>query len=202
MTTQRVTSGRTGRRAGESDSRAVILEAARARFGSTGYDRATIRAIAGDAGVDPALVHHFFGNKEQLFVASMQLPVDPATVLPELMAPGPDGLGERLATMFVTLLRDPSSANPMLALLRTAAGHQQAAVMVREFYTSSVLNRVAAELNFDRPQLRAALCASQVMGLALAMNIVGLAPLVEIDEDALVAAYAPVLQYYLTGPLP
>lgn len=201
MSTSRVTGRRTGRRTGDSGSREAILDAARARFGSTGYDGATIRAIAGDAGVDPALVHHFFGTKEQLFVASMRLPVEPATVLPQLLAPGLDGLGERLARFFVGLLRDLGSANPMLALIRSAAAHPDAAAMFREFYTRSVLERVAAELDIDRPRLRAALCASQVMGLAVAMGIVGLAPLVEADDDTLVAAYAPALQHYLTGPL-
>jgi len=197
MTTTR----RTGRRPGDSGSRDAILDAARDRFGTVGYERATIRGIAADAGVDPALVHHYFGTKERLFVASMRLAVEPATVLPALLGPGTDGLGERLARLFVGLLRDLGRANPMVALIRSAAAHPDAAAMFREFYTRSVLERVAAELDADRPRLRAALCASQVMGLAVAMNVVGLGPLVDADDETLIAAYAPALQHYLTGPL-
>ncbi|HEY0640701.1 MAG TPA: TetR family transcriptional regulator [Pseudonocardiaceae bacterium] len=190
---------RTGRRRGESGSREAILAAARARFAASGYDGTTIRAIAADAGVDPALVHHFFGTKERLFTACMHLLVDPATVVPELLRPGPDGLGERLARLFVGLLRDERRAAPMLALLRSAAAHPEAATLFREFYTRSVLERVAARLDADRPRLRAALCASQVMGLAMAMAVVGLRPLTEAAAETLVAAYAPALQHYLTG---
>ncbi len=192
---------RTGRRRGDSGSREAILDAARVRFGTAGYESATIRAIAADAGVDPALVHHFFGTKERLFVACMRLPLEPATVLPALLEPGPDGLGERVARLFVGVLRDLGRANPMVALIRSAAAHPDAAAMFREFYTRSVLERVAAELDTDQPRLRAALCASQVMGLAVAMNVVGLGPLVEADDETLIAAYAPALQHYLTGPL-
>ena len=193
---------RTGRRPGDSGSRAAILDAARARFASAGYDGATIRAIAADAGVDPALVHHFFGTKERLFVATMRLPVEPAKVVPALLAPGLDGLGERLARLFIGLFRELGDANPMLALIRSAAAHPDAARLFREFFTRSVLERVAAELEVPQPKLRAALCASQVMGVLVAKFIVGLGPLVEADDETLIAAYAPALQHYLTGDLP
>jgi AcrR family transcriptional regulator len=192
---------RTGRRPGDSGSRAAIVDAARVRFAGVGYDRTTIRAIAADAGVDPALVHHFFGTKERLFVAAMKLPVEPATVLALVLGPGPDGVGERLARLFVRLVRDQGPTGPMLALIRSAAAHPQAAAMFREFYTRAVLEPVAAALRTDRPELRAALCASQVMGLSVAMNIIGLGPLVDADEETLVAAYAPALQHYLAGDL-
>jgi AcrR family transcriptional regulator len=192
---------RTGRRRGISGSRDAILGAAKARFASQGYDGATVRGIAADAGVDPALVHHFFGTKERLFVETMRLPLDPATLISELLAPGTDGLGERLARHFLGLMRKLGDANPMIALIRSAAAHPDAARMFREFYTRSVLERVAAELDVSRPQLRAALCASQIIGLAVARFIIGLRPLVEADDETMVAAFAPALQHYLTGDL-
>jgi AcrR family transcriptional regulator len=192
---------RTGRRPGESGSRAAILDAAKARFASAGYEGATIRGIAADAGVDPALVHHFFGTKERLFIATMQFPVQPAKVVPELLAPGLDGLGERLARLFVGLFRELGEANPMLALIRSAAVQPDAARLFREFFTRAVLERVAAALDVPQPKLRAALCASQIMGLLVAKFIVGLGPLVDADDETLVAAYAPALQHYLTGDL-
>jgi AcrR family transcriptional regulator len=193
---------RTGRRPGDSGTRDAITEAARARFASHGYDGATIRSIAANAGVDPALVHHFFGTKEQLFIATMHLPLEPGPLLRQLLAPGVEGLGERLARHFVRLMRELGDTNPMLALIRSAAAHPQAARMLREFYSRAILERVAAELNVSQPRLRASLCMSQIMGLAVARYIIGLRPLVEADDDTLVAAYAPALQHYLTGELP
>jgi len=193
------TDRRTGRRPGNSGSRAAILDAASARFAGHGYDGATIRGIAADAGVDPALVHHFFGTKERLFIATMRLPLEPATLIPELLAPGVEGLGERLARHFLRLMRELGEANPMIALIRSAAAHPDAARMFREFYTRAVLERLAAELDTSRPQLRAALCASQILGLAVARFIIGLRPLLDADDETMVAAFAPALQHYLVG---
>jgi len=152
--------------------------------------------------VDPALVHHFFGTKERLFVATMRLPFEPAALVPMLLRPGPDGVGERLARMFVGLLRELGEANPMIALIRSATAHPDAARLFREFFTRAILERMAAELDIPQPKLRAALCASQIMGLLVAKFIIGLGPLVEADDETLIAAYAPALQHYLTGELP
>ncbi|HEY3259228.1 MAG TPA: TetR family transcriptional regulator [Pseudonocardiaceae bacterium] len=193
---------RMGRRPGSSGSRDAVLDAARVRFAEQGYDGATIRGIAANAGVDPALVHHFFGTKERLFVAAMHLPLEPAKLIPELLAPGLDGLGERLARHFLRLMRELGEANPMIALIRSAAAHPDAARMLREFYTRAVLERLAAELETSRPRLRAALCAAQMIGLGVATFIIGLRPLVEADDETMVAALAPALQHYLTGDLP
>ena len=193
---------RSGRRPGDSGTREAILAAATARFTAHGYDAATIRSIAADAGVDPALVHHFFGSKEHLFAAAMNLPIDPATVIPELVAPGIDGLGERLIRFFLTLFDQLGPANPLVALLRSVAAHEQAATMFREFYSKAVLERLAATLKVPQPRLRAALCMSQIIGLVMTRQIIGLDPLVRADNEVLVAAYAPALQHYLTGPLP
>jgi AcrR family transcriptional regulator len=193
---------RIGRRPGESGSREAILDAASVRFAQHGYEGATIRGIATDAGVDPALVHHFFGTKDKLFVAAMRLPIDPAEVIPKIVAAGPDGAGERLAALFVYTMREQGDANPLLGLLRSATAHGGAARMLREFFTSAVLEKVAAALDVPQPRLRAALCASQMMGLLVAHQVVGLPPLVEADSETLVAAIGPVIQHYMSDPLP
>jgi AcrR family transcriptional regulator len=193
---------RIGRRPGESGSREAILEAASARFAQQGYEGATIRGIATDAGVDPALVHHFFGTKDKLFVAAMRLPINPAEVIPKVVAAGIDGAGGRLAAIFVNTMRELGDANPMLGLLRSATAHPGAARMLRDFFTSAVLEKVAAELDVPQPRLRAALCASQMMGLLVAHQVVGLPPLVEADTETLVAAIGPVIQHYMSDPLP
>lgn len=193
---------RGGRRPGDSGTRDAILAAARARFAQHGYDRTTIRAVAADAGVDPALVHHFFGTKDGLFARTMQLPLDPAEVVPQLVDAGPrEELGERLARFCTGVFREHRGANPMVAMLRSSMSGPGAARMIREFYTQAVLRTVAERLGVPDGELRAALCASQVMGMAVAREVIELPPLVELDDEVLVAAVAPVFQHYLTGPL-
>jgi AcrR family transcriptional regulator len=193
---------RMGRRPGESGSREAILEAASARFAQHGYEGATIRGIATDAGVDPALVHHFFGTKDRLFVAAMRLPINPAEVIPKVVAAGIEGAGERLAAIFVRTIRELGDANPILGLLRSATAHPSAARMLRDFFTIAVLEKVATELDVPQPRLRAALCASQMMGLVVAHQVVGLPPLVEANTETLIAAIGPVIQHYMSDPLP
>jgi len=192
---------RLGRRPGESGSREAILGAAAARFAKHGFQATTVRGVAADAGVDAALVHHFFGGKENLFVQAMALPVDPAELIPRLLEPGLDGLGDRLIRTLLGVFDELGAANPMLALVRSATSHPAAARMVREFLGQAILDRLAAAIAADRPQLRAALCASQIVGLLVAREIVALPALAAADADDLAAAYGPALQHYLTGDL-
>lgn len=193
---------RSGRRPGDTGTRTAILAAATARFTEHGFRNATVRAIAGDADVDPALVHHFFKTKEQLFVEAMKLPVQPAEFVARLVEPGVEGLGARLADAVLTVLDELGPANPMLALIRSATTHAAAARMVREFVGTAIVGRLAASLRVDRPELRAALCASQVVGLVMAREIVELPALRTADRAVLVTAYGAALQGYLDGPLP
>jgi AcrR family transcriptional regulator len=197
---------RTGRRPGStgpggSGTQQAILDSARAAFTSAGYDGASVRGIAREAAVDPALVHHYFGTKEQLFVAAMQLPFDPAAILPMLLAPGPDGLGERLLRLFLQIWDSPTTLSPFLALLRSAMTHEVSAAMLREFIGSAIIGRITAALDVDRPQLRATLVGSQMIGLGFARHVVKLEPIASASVDELVAAVAPTLQRYLTGEL-
>jgi AcrR family transcriptional regulator len=185
---------RTGRRPGTSGSRETILAAARARFASDGYDGATIRGIAGTAEVDPALVRHYFGNKERLFVAAMRFPADPAEMLPALIEPGVEGLGIRLASFFLQTWDTPDS--PFVALLRSVTTNEQAAEMLRQFVTREVLGRVAAALQLDRPKLRAGLAASHLLGVALLRYVIKLEPLASMERDALAREVGPVIQRY------
>jgi AcrR family transcriptional regulator len=193
--------GRTGRRPGESGTQQAILDAARTAFTETGYDGATVRGIAREAGVDPALVHHYFGTKEHLFVSAMQFPIDPAVIIPALLAPGFDGLGERIVRMFLTVWDSPESSHPFIGLLRSAMTHEKSAAMMREFVTSAIFGRVTVALDVERPQLRANLVASQLIGIAFARYILRVEPLASTPTDELVPIVAPTLQRYLTGDL-
>ena len=197
-----MTGGRTGRRPGDSGTREAILAAARSSFGAHGFAGATIRGIARDAGVDPALVHRFYGSKASLFAATVELPADPAVLLPMLLADGPDGLGGRVVTTFLTLWDNTPGQGPMLALLRSAAADEVAARTLRDFLTRVALGPLAKAAGGDRPELRASLVASQVMGLAMARYVVRIEPLASTPVDVLAQAIGPTLDRYLTGPLP
>lgn len=190
-----------GRRPGTSGSRDAILDAARAGFGRDGYDGTSIRGIARSAGVDPALVHHFFGSKEGLFTAAMALPIDPTRVLAEVLGPGLDGIGERLVRRFLALWETPATRAPLLGLIRSAVSHEQAAALLRGFITSAVLGRIAAAIDRPDPQLRATLCGSQLVGLALVRYVIKVEPLASADTETVVRLLAPTLQHYLTGEL-
>ncbi|MGH2736368.1 MAG: TetR family transcriptional regulator, partial [Actinomycetota bacterium] len=134
-------SPRSGRRPGDSGARDAILEAARATFGEAGYEGATIRAVARRAGVDPALVHHYFGNKEHLFTAAMELPIDPGDVVERLLAERPERLGESLLRFFLTVWESAANRDPLIGLIRAAMSNERAATMMREFVTSAILGR-------------------------------------------------------------
>ncbi len=192
---------RTGRRRGSPDTRKSILSAARTAFSEHGYDRASVRAIAAAAGVDAALVHHYFGTKEKLFLASVAAPVDPATVLPAILAGGLDGLGERVVRGFLSIWDDPVTGPAALAVFRSALGHDWSARMLREFLTTQVLRRILRDQPIDRTELRAALVVSQMVGLVGVRYLLKIEPLASAPADLVVAMIAPTLQRYLTGPL-
>jgi len=191
---------RRGRRPGGTDTRAALLDAARAVFVEQGFDGATVRAIAGRAGVDAAMVNHWFGGKEGLFAAAMRLPIDPPALVEELLAGGLDGIGERIVRRFLSVW-DASRGGPLIAIVRSVSGHEQSARMMREFITKVLFGRLAGGLRIDQPDLRAGLCASQLVGLAMMRYVVRLEPVASADADTLAAAIGPTLQRYLSGPL-
>lgn len=192
---------RTGRRPGTSGSRDRIVAAARADFATRGYDAATIRGIAATAGVDPALVRHYFGTKEHLFVVALEFPVDPSEFVPRLLEQGVEGLGERIAAFFLEVWDTPSG-RPFLALLRSVASNEQAAEALRQFVSREVLGRVAATLVLDRPQLRAALAASHLIGLAMTRYVVRIEPIASASRVELARAVGPSIQRYFEAPIP
>jgi AcrR family transcriptional regulator len=192
---------RTGRRPGNPDTREAILTAARDAFAERGYDAASIRAIATRAGVDPALVHHYFGTKEQLFLAAMRVPVNPVEILRVVGDGAPELAGERLVRTFLTVWDSPAGS-AAAALIRSAVSSEWGARMLREFVTRQILRRVLRMLDMEqdpRAPLRAALAGSQLIGLAMARYIIKVEPIASAPRETLVAAIAPTIQRYLTG---
>jgi AcrR family transcriptional regulator len=192
---------RTGRRPGVSGTREAILGAARRAFAEHGYQHATIRGVADLAGVDPALVHHYFGTKQELFVAAVQLPVNPVEQLMAVLDEDPGQAGRRMVETFLSVWDHAATQNPLLALIRSAVGDEHAAAMLREFITEEVLGQIAHRLGGADARLRATLVGSQVIGLAMARYIVKVEPLASAPPAQVVAAIGPTLQRYLTGDL-
>ncbi|MEU1838874.1 TetR family transcriptional regulator [Micromonospora chersina] len=197
-----MTARRTGRRPGNPDTREAILTAARAAFADRGFDAASIRAIATAAGVDPALVHHYFGTKEELFRATVAIPVDPAELVPRVLAGGRDEVGERLVRTFLAVWDSPVGT-AAVALLRSAVSNQWTARLLREFLVTQVLRRVVEQLDLDPAEtpLRGALVATQIAGLAMMRYVIRLEPVASASPDTLAATIGPTVQRYLTGPL-
>jgi len=193
---------RTGRRRGNVDTKRQIVDVARAQFAELGYDGVSLRGIARAAGVDPALVHHYFDGKSGLFADVMQLPVDPALALPIVLDGELDQLGERLLRFFIGLWESPETGPRMRAALRTALSSEESSRRLGDFVAREIMTRLAARLDSDRPQLRATLTGSQLIGLAVGRYLVQVDPLTQASVEELVTATAPTLQRYLTGPLP
>jgi AcrR family transcriptional regulator len=191
---------RSGRRPGPTTTREAIAGAARRQFAELGYDRATMRGIAGEAGVDAALVVRFYGSKEALFREVMALPPGVAEAIAGL-ADGPRAtVGRRLAEVIVGMLEDPRSRSIVLGRIRSASSHPDAAALVRETVTRDV-GRLVAALTDDEPETRAVLVGSQVVGLALARHVVRVEPLASLPAPKVVDYVTPVFQHYLVGTL-
>src|SRR4051812_5590541 len=193
-------SGRSGRRRGTTHTRDEIAVAARTQFAELGYDRATFRGIGHAAGVDPALVVHFYGSKEQLFREVMQLPPAVGDALAAL-ADGPrDAIGRRLAELIVGVLENPATRTVLLGRIRSASQHADAAALVREAVTRHV-GRLVQSMDTDQPETRAVLVGAHLVGLALARYVVLVEPLASMAPPAIVDLVAPTFQQFLTGPL-
>ena len=188
-----------GRPADGGDRRTAILDAAREQFAQKGYAGASVRGIARQADVDPALVHHYFGSKEQVFVAAMELPFDPAERLPQVLAGDPDELGERLVRLFLGIWADPQFRAPMLGLVRSAFTGEQGATMLREFVGSALLGRLGQAGGGAADPLRVQAAAAQLVGIVILRYVVRIEPLASASDEELVALVAPTVQRHLVG---
>lgn len=190
---------RPGRRPGSVNARGDIVASARAVFSERGYDGATMRLVAARAGVDPALIYHYFGSKQQLFVASMEIPFDWSTAFPELLNGPLDHVGDRLVRFMLGLWEDPEVQPRIMGLVRSAATDPEAAAMLRQLLTAGPVQGLAGAIGPPDGELRAMLAASHLIGLALLRYVLRIEPLASVDLDTLAALVGPRVTTYLVA---
>jgi AcrR family transcriptional regulator len=198
MATRRLHSGR---RPGPNTTRALIEDSARKLFAELGYERTSLRQVALQAGVDPRLVSHYFGKKRDLFLAVVELPFDPAVVIDMVVSGDHDTAGLRLATLVLDILDDEIRRQPMLGMIRAATAEQEAARLVRDFLTRTIIAPIARRLGSKDAEYRAGLVMSQIVGLTLARYIVGIEPLASYPRERVAADLGITLQRYLLDAL-
>jgi AcrR family transcriptional regulator len=190
-----------GRRPGKPDTRQEILDAARQEFAAAGYDGATIRGIAAVAGVDPALVMHYFGSKDRLFAASLDFPVSPSDLIKEMSGGGPEGFGERVVGRLVDAWDGLADRSPLIAALRTAMGTGPVANGLRQYVATSIVGSFTALLESEDASFRGVLIGTQLAGLLIGRYILEIEPLATADRDSLISAYGPTIQRYAFGDI-
>lgn len=191
-----------GRRTGESGTREAILAAARDQFASKGFDGASLRVIAAAAGVDTGLIRHFYGSKADLFAATLHIPEQLIQRMLAALTGEPGHLGERMVDTYLQLWEDPATAEPLLAIARSAIASDKAADRLQAILNANVFREALPHLAQDHADTRVALAGAHLMGVAIARYVVRLEPLTSLDRDTLIALCAPAIQRYLTQPLP
>lgn len=188
---------RTGRRPGASTTRAALLQAARRRFAEGGYEGTSLRAIAADASVDPAVALHFFGSKEGLFRAAVGWPFDPALVAAQLAEVDADDLGPSLARLFLGFWDDPEIGASLSALLRSAMTHEASAALLRAFVGEQLFGRFGHLVGGPEPTLRLELAAGHMIGVAVLRYVLRVEPIASASTEELVGWLSPALSRYL-----
>jgi AcrR family transcriptional regulator len=191
---------RTGRRPGKSRSREDILEAARRLFADKGFDATSVRAISREAGVDPALVHHFFGSKEEVFNAALADVVKPEEIFAEVLAGDQHAVGERLVHKFLAIWEHEASRGALLAILRSAVSHPHSAELLGRFMAGSVLRHIAESVDPEDAEIRGSLVSSQLIGLALLRYVLRTEPLASASIEQIEAMIGPTINRYLLEP--
>jgi AcrR family transcriptional regulator len=189
-----------GRRPGNQDTRGRIITAARHAFAAKGFAGASMRAIAAEAGVDAALIHHYFENKQQLFLATIALPLGLPRMLETVAAGDRSGLGERLVRTVLGVW-DSELQPSLVAAIRTALTDPGLTRSVGEFLTLEVIGHVLPQddLSAEEADRRAGLVASQILGLVIGRYVLRLPVLANRPTDDLIAEVGPTVQRYVDG---
>ncbi len=181
-----------GMRRSSEETKAVILAAARERFAKSGFERATIRAIAADANIDPSMVMRYFGNKDRLFAAAADFDL----AIPDLSDAEHDKLGERMVAHFMDRWERDEA---LVVLLRSSATNPDAAQRMQAMFAGQLLPAIA-KINPVDSQRRAGLIGTQMLGLALCRYVLQLPPVVAMSHEETIQWLGPTIQRYLMGP--
>lgn len=184
---------------GQSDARALIVAEARRQFGERGYRDTTLRGVGKAAGVDPRLVLHYFGSKRELFLNSVELPIDPDQVISQVFATGTDAAAEGVVAFILATFEDAARHDAFVAILRAAVSEPEAAELVRELLAERILTPIASRFGSQQPELRASMMATVVMGLGITRYVLRLEPLASASREQLTRALVPVVDHYLRG---
>jgi AcrR family transcriptional regulator len=190
---------RTGRPRGKTDTRNVILATARRMFAEAGYDKTSVRDVAAAAGVDPAMIRHYFGSKAELFRATMGWPFEPADIAARVTGGDRNEISERLTRVFFEAWEHPDSRASLSAILRGAATHAESANLVRQFIQGQVYAQIAAGLGEPDAELRIDLAMSQLLGIAYLRHILRVDPIASTPVEELIRRVAPVIRSHLTS---
>jgi AcrR family transcriptional regulator len=188
---------RIGRPPGKTDTRNVILALARRMFAETGYDKTSVRDVAAAAGVDPAMIRHYFGSKTELFRETMGWPFEPAEIAARITGGGRGEIGERLTRVFFEAWEQPASRAPLLAILRGAATHDESANLVRQFIQGQVYAHIADTLAEPDAELRIDLAMAQLLGVSYLRHILKVEPVASTPVDELIKRIAPIVSRHL-----
>ncbi|MFB9661727.1 TetR family transcriptional regulator [Glycomyces mayteni] len=194
---------RTGRRTGNPDTRSEILGAARRLFADEGFESVSMRRIAGEAGVDPSLIHHYFGSKDDLFMAAIEIPFDPAPEVAAVLESGEvEDAGERLMTAFVAIWEGPHHEK-LLAVLRSSLSKPAMSFVLKQLFEHRIVKTIERTLGdrVDHIPVRASFIASQVFGLVVARYILKLEPVASLGPEQLAETIGPTIDRYLTMPV-
>jgi AcrR family transcriptional regulator len=180
----------------------LVLDTARAAYASRGYLGTTLKGVAAAAGVAPDVLRRYFDNREALFVAAMRLPIDPVSSINALIAPGIDGLGERLARITLRMLDDDETRTQLQQLFGPDGGNLASVKAIREFLESEIVDRVAGLLGVGDARLRVNIAMAHLVGATAARYVLEIEPFASASEDEFVALIAPSMQRALTTPVP
>lgn len=181
------------------DARRAVLDAARAVYARQGYVDVTIKGVATAAGVAPDMVRRYFNSREELFAAALRLPFDPASAITQMLAPGIEGLAERLVRMTLQMLSEPETRDQIALMVRDGVSAAKVAASLREFLESLIIDRVARVLGVPDARMRVTLATSYIVGVATARYVMRMEPLASASEDEVVRLVTPAVQTALSG---
>lgn len=176
------------------DPRSGLLDAARGVFAVSGYARTTMKGVAAAAGVAPEVLRRYYASKGDLFAAALRLPTDPATAVPALLAPGLEGLGDRLVRFMLTTLDDPQARADLLGLARAGGSAYSSTRALQEYVESAVVDRIVAAIGVPDARMRAALISSYLIGIAVGRYVARIEPLASASDEHVVRLVGPVIQ--------